>query len=365
MKILHIAKISLNRDNGVNVVVPKHVAAQSAFADTAFINLNNIFVKGINQLSYKGVKNFPDNIAAPFNRPDLVVFHEVNNIEYIALYGKLLKKGIPYFIVPHGEISAQALKKKWLKKKIAYILFFNRFIRKAAAVQSLSTGEYDATVIAPRKFVSPNGIDLPQAEKQTFSDRGMKLLYIGRLDWVHKGLDRLIDAMGCIQDFARENGITLDIYGPDVSGRRAVLEKFVDKNGVADIVKLNDAVFGDQKRDRIMDHDIFIQTSRFEGQPLSVLESMAYSMPAILTAGTNLMSEVVGADCGYGAGDAAEAIGEAIKKAYGDRSDWVNKGRRARQYVARNYSWQKVAAETVEKYKEKLFSERKNKERSK
>lgn len=351
MKILHIARIGTNLDNGVNVVVPMHVAEQSKFSTTALVNLNNVQIAGVCQLPYNGKDDFPYSQLKVFGRPDLIIFHEVNNFEYIALYKKLIKEKIPYIIIPHGEISKEALKKKWLKKKIAYFLFFNKFIKNALAVQNLSKGEYDKTFIAKNKFISPNGIAIPAECKSVRQGEGMRLLYIGRLDWVHKGLDRMINALGVIRDFALKNHITLDIYGPDVMGRKAVIQEFTQKNELSDIVKIYDPVFGDAKREEIFNHDVFIQTSRFEGQPLSVLEAMAYGMPCILTQGTNLIEEALSQECAYAAGETPEEIGETIKKAFYDRCSWEEKGAKARKYITENYSWDKVAETTVAEYK--------------
>ena len=112
MVILHIARIGTNPANGVHVAVPLHIQAQAQFAQVGLVNLSNIDVLGDLQFEYKGGKDFPDYLPAPFNKPDIVVFQEVNCIEYIKLYKRLLKKNVPYIIVPHGEITCTALRKK-------------------------------------------------------------------------------------------------------------------------------------------------------------------------------------------------------------------------------------------------------------
>lgn len=350
MIVLHIAKIQTNLDNGVNAVVPKHVIEQGKFADTALLNVNNVRIDGVLQLKYTGAKSFPGSLDKPFDKPDLVVFHEVNVIEFIALYKKLKKAGIPYIIVPHGEITEQALKKKWLKKKIAYFLWFNRFIKNAKAVQCLSNGEFDKSKIKCNKFISSNGTNIPQESKQYQGEAGMKLLYIGRLDWVHKGLDMMINAIGSIQDYARANEITLDIYGPDFYGRREKIESIIKKNNVDDIVKVHNPIFGDEKKKIILNHDVFIQTSRFEGQPLGILEAMSFGMAVIATNGTNFVENICACNGGYDAGSSESEIADAICKAFETKKQWPILGENAKEFIRQRYNWESMAKIALVQY---------------
>lgn len=350
MIVLHIAKIQTNVDNGVNAVVPKHVAEQGKYAETALLNINNVQIPGVKQLRYDGNDAFPGSLPAPFNKPDIAIFHEVNVIEFIGLYKKLKKAGIPYVIVPHGEITEQALKKKWLKKKIAYFLWFNSFIKHAKAIQCLSQGESNSIKIKCERFISPNGIDIPCEQKKYEEFNGMKLLYLGRLDWVHKGLDLMINAIGQIQDYARNNNITLDIYGPDYIGRKQKIEEIIAENKVEDIVKIYSPVFGEEKRKVMLGHDVFIQTSRFEGQPLSILEAMAGGMAVIATRGTNLVDNIDECNGGYNAGSDEKEIAEAIKTAYATKTEWSEKGNNAREFVQKKYNWEGTAKNALSTY---------------
>lgn len=350
MFVLHIAKIQTNLDNGVNAVVPKHVAEQGKYVTTALLNINNVKIDGVDQLKYEGAENFPGYLGAPYDRPDLVVFHEVNVIEYISLYKRLKKLGIPYIIVPHGEITEQALKKKWLKKKIAYFLWFNGFIKNAKAIQCLSNGEYEESKTKCRKFISSNGTDIPMESKLYKGEAGMRLLYIGRLDWIHKGIDMMINAIGSIQDYARDNKITLDIYGPDFFGRREKIESIIKENHVEDIVSVQDSVFGEEKKEIILNHDVFIQTSRFEGQPLGILEAMSFGMVVIATKGTNFVENIKECNGGYDAGNSEPEIAGAIRTAFEGKNQWAVLGRNAKEFVNEKYNWEAMAKRALTEY---------------
>lgn len=353
MVILHIVKSYGNKSNGVSVVVPQYVKFQAEHADVRLVNITgqNVGIGNL-QLEYAGAKNFPDYLPAPYNKPDLVVINEVNNIENIAVYRNLIKRNIPYIIIPHGELTETALRKKAFKKKIAYILLFNKFIGNAKAVQCLSDKELSATKIkTPEKFIATNGIADIESKKEKFSTDGCKLIYIGRLEVYIKGIDRLIEGIADIKDYCVKRGVSLDIYGPDYAGRKAEITELIAVNGVGDIVKLHDTVFDEEKINCLLKSDIFIQLSRNEGLPLGILEAMNAGLPVILTAGTNIAEEAESYGYGYYAGETAEEVAETIVRAVEDRVNWADKGKKSVEYTREKYSWQSIAAETVKDYK--------------
>lgn len=353
MNILHIASISKEKHNGVNIIVPKHVFYQNQFEKAAFVNINRCKITDSKlQLTYLGCDKFPDYLQEPFNKPDLIIFHGVNYFEYIKIYKNLIKKNIPYIIIPHGELSTTALHKKWIKKKVAYILFFNNFIKNAKAIQFLSKNEQNNSKIKEQNsFISTNGIEKPKIYKKFFNSDKTKLIYIGRLEVKIKGLDLLIQAISKIKNFMINNNVTLEIYGPDFKGRYAQVNLLINKYNLANIIKLNHAVYSDDKINKLLDSDLFIQTSRTEGMPLGIIEALSYGLPCIVTQGTSLMSNITENDCGYSAGNTLKDIADAIIFAVEDKDNWKNKSENAIKYSIENFNWENVSVAAIKNYK--------------
>lgn len=350
MILLHIAHVSESRLAGVDVAVPAIVQSQQTVARAALLNLTNAAVSEVSeQLTYtKGMGL--DALPEPFCKPDLIVFHEIYRQPFLSLAKQARAMGIPYVIVPHGGLTKNAQRIKAYKKIPANLLLFDRFIRGAAAVQCLSERELEQTSYRVPKFVGSNGVAVGD-RKIAFSPSGLRFAYIGRMDVHIKGLDLLLEALGRERAFLLDNGCRVDLYGPDVGGSRAKLLRLRRKYGLEKLVYFHDAVTGEEKR-RVLDStDCYIQTSRSEGMSMGILEALGCGIPCVVTEGTGMARLVEEADAGWGCENDAASIAGALKRAVLERARIPEKSGNARALAQKRFSWERVAAQTIERYR--------------
>ena len=351
MVIIHFLDREESKCNGVSVVVPQHVREQAKFEDVALINIKGAFNnKEIKQFDY--VKKAPiSGLPHPFNHPDLVIFHEVYCLKYIKISFYLKRKKIPYIIMPHGCLNKAAQRNKSKKKAIANLLLFNRFIKNARAIQCLSEYERDNTTGNANKIIATNGVYLPEVTNKPLCDGKIRFVYIGRLDIYHKGIDLLIKAISLKKDIIERNNCSFSLYGPDKDDSHKKINTMIKQFGLEKCVNVYKEVTSEEKEKVLLNADIFVQTSRFEGMPMGLLEAMSYGIPVLITKGTTLDKYVYAYTAGWVSENDAQSISNGIERAISEIASKNQKATQARAIISDNYTWGKVIPQTIELYK--------------
>jgi glycosyltransferase involved in cell wall biosynthesis len=165
------------------------------------------------------------------------------------------------------------------------------------------------------------------------------VLYFGRLDIFHKGLDTLLDAFATL--LRKRPSLELRIAGRGKDADRVA--EMARKLGIDSNVRLLGAV-SDEERNRLLAGAVLqLMPSRFEGFGLAAAEAMAAGVPLVASSAGSL-PEVVDAPRGgvlVPPGN-ADALASAADKLLSDDVSRLTLSRSARE-SARRFSWSSVA----------------------
>lgn len=202
-------------------------------------------------------------------------------------------------------------------------------------------------------FIISNGISIPEEKRENFSKDKIRATYIGRYEIYQKGLDILLDAVSDLQNNLRAANFVLNMYGVNQEETVKILEKKITENNINDLVIINDAVYAEKKKEILLNTDVFVLTSRFEGMPMGVIEALSYGVPCLVTKGTNMADDIKEFDAGWTCDTSKEELIEAIKQVLSQKEELSKLGKNARE-LSNKYSWGKIAEESHSEFEKIL-----------
>lgn len=340
MNILYVSKLKNSMANGVTVAVLSLINSISNFANIFWLDLGN------NEFKVSRKTKIISRKELNYKKYDIAVFEDpFNSLEFSNISKKLRKNNIPYIIVPHGCFNKKALNRKRIKKKIAIITIFNSFFKNATAVQFLTKNELDNSISYNKSIIIPNGIS--DTKYLCKSKKIKNIIYVGRKDINHKGLDLLIKACYYIRDDLISLNVTINIYGPNSSDDE-MINSMISNYKLNGIIINNGPLFNKEKEKKLLCADAFIQTSRYEGFPMSLLEAFSYGLPVLITDGTNLAQIVQKNNAGFTCKTSIDEISSMIKTAI--YSDDISAMCKNSKKLSKFYSWDSISKETLELY---------------
>ena len=313
MKIIHIVlgKANPNRMNGVNKVAHNLATAQVELGyDVEILGLSNTpevdkIARNYKLHLFKRKKYLLDKnliiYLKKFKKED-AIFH-IHGAFIIDFYfiAKLLKKlQCKYIFTSHGAYNKEAMKKKFLLKKIFFRLFDSYILKHAWKVQFLGKSEYlhiDSLITDIYKVLIPNGQNLDELKfeyRKIKSSKRPVFGFVGRIDAYTKGLDILFD--GFLNYKQKGGNGILWIIGDGLGLNKLI--SFAIDNNLEDEVIFYGSKYGNEKLNLIVNMDMFVHTSRFEGFPMAVLEAAGLGKPLLVSKETNFADYVNHYNCG-------------------------------------------------------------------
>lgn len=343
--VVHVVHIDSSRHMGPGQSVPSLCKAEVALgADAIVLNVQerSQFVPRDGRWSVVTEAEMKRTMTSA----RLVHFNGVFHIKYMWLPGLCRKAGVPYIVCPRGNLVRTALKsQRPARKAVAQLMWVRRLVKNSAALHFLTGSEAEVSVTYGHRFiVAPNGCEVPR-QLESERRRAKAIVFVGRIDVHHKGLDRLIRFAHRWREYLVREGWKIDVYGPDHKGGRRQLEGMIREKEMAEIVTLSPEVSGVKKEGVLTRARLFVHPSRFEGQPQAVMEAMAAGCPVAVSEGTNMQNEVVENACGIAwehlydeAPQMLDRLTEEAVRAMGGAG---------RSFIAQRYSWAAVAMESL------------------
>lgn len=347
--IVHVVHIDTSRHMGPRQSVPSLCKAEVTLgADAIVLNVQERS-QFVPETECWSVVNEAE-MKRTMTSARLVHFNGVFHINYMWLPGLCRRAGVPYIVCPRGNLVRTALRsQRPVRKAMAQLMWVRRFVKHAAALHFLTEAEAEVSVTYGHRFVvAPNGCEVPR-RLDAGRRRGKTIVFVGRIDVHHKGLDRLIRFADRWREYLMDTGWKINVYGPDHRGGRRRLERMIREKGLTEIVKLSPAVSGVKKGEVLTRARLFVHPSRFEGQPQAVMEAMASGCPVAVSEGTNMQSEVVANGCGIAweqLSDEAPRMLDRLRKEEAVRA----MGGAGRSLITRRYSWAAVARESLQAF---------------
>jgi glycosyltransferase involved in cell wall biosynthesis len=215
-------------------------------------------------------------------------------------------------------------------------------------------------------YVAPNGPSLMMeqflstspAPHRVASDP-IRLLFVGRMHVHTKGLDLLFEALALALRDSQTRRCHLTLVGPDYNQGRIHLERQAARLGITPYVEFAGVKLGKELAAAYCENDVYIQTSRHEGQSLAATDALLFGMPAILTKSIALCSypEVAHGSQVLLVPPQVEDIARAIADLTQRVEEMHQRAEEELPRLQARFSWEAVTAIHREQY-EKLVADR-------
>lgn len=284
------------------------------------------------------------------NIKDYEIFHSNGlwmfpNVTPLKLAAKQRKKCV---ISPRGTVNEVALKYSKIKKFLFYNFFQKKVLKNADLIHVTSEIEYNDV----RKFglnqpvaIVPNGVDIPKIRYKKHKTI-FKLIYLGRIH-PKKGLENTIKAWVTVEKFFPN--WTFEIAGRGEKNYEDKIKKIISDAKLKSI-KYIGPLYGSVKIKFIQTADVLIMPSYNENFGMVAAEALSNNTPVICGKNTPWKGVTV-KNCGWHIENDPYTLENTFIKIFKmSKSDLLDKGKKGRLWMKKEYSWQQVAKKMIQSY---------------
>jgi glycosyltransferase involved in cell wall biosynthesis len=292
------------------------------------------------------------HLAANRDQLDVMVVHGMFGSSSGRISRACRRGGIARIADPHDPYSPELFGTNRLAKRVFFRLFERPFLNGVDAVQVHApshTAHLGRLGIRAPAFVMPWGLPTgltrqrpgsvpPPDEQAGRAGTDLTVLYLGRWDVHHKGLDLLLRALA--DDAFLRRHVGLRIAGRSTAGQRAELKRLVTSLDLDDHVRFQDYL--SDPWEAVRSADLLVLPSRFDGFGLVVIEALALGTPVLVSTAAGA-SEFVGRQ--HGAIVAAPRVDQlqtALREALQAKVELRRAARAARLGLEEAFDWRQL-----------------------
>lgn len=323
----------------------------------------NVDVDGIKVFYFKNLSNdvktkltidtpisLIGHLKKHINDFDIIHIHEHRHSLAIATHRYAKKNEIPYVLQAHGSVLPFFQKEK-LKEIFDKLWGFDILhdADKVFALTEVEKEQYLKMGVDEEKIeIVPLGINLEEynslpdsgkfKSKYNVKEDEKLIVFLGRIHEI-KGLDLLIKSFNKIQN----DNVKLAIIGGDY-GFLDDVKSLIKEFELEEKVIFPGVLIGEDKKEALVDCDIFVMPSRYESFTTSGLEAMACSKPLILTKNNHIhdwVKDNVGLTCEFD----EEELANCIETLLNNEELCNTFGKNGRKLIEEKYVWEKVEKE--------------------
>lgn len=213
---------------------------------------------------------------------DVLVLHSAWTVHNAWAGAVARRLGVPYVLEPRGAYDPHIVHRRWAIKKAWWLAAEQKLVSRARAVHLFFDPErphLQALGYRGPVVVAPNGVETPSSLRWDGGSGGY-VLWMGRFDPQHKGIDLLVEAVQVLPPAERPR---VRLHGPDVRGGKDRIRALVSELALEPWVMVGEPVYGQAKFELLCRAVGFVYPSRWEGFGNSVAESVSAGVPTLVT----------------------------------------------------------------------------------
>ncbi len=286
----------------------------------------------------------PVNFESVLADADVLVLHGGWVMWNIAAGRSARRMGVPCIVCAHGVYYPEVLAHRDFLKRAWLALLERRFLNSLLGIHIFFPEEeahLQAIGVWTPTLVVPNGYDPPK-DVTWDGGSGGYLLWFGRFDPRHKGIDLLVRALEYIPPDERPS---VKLHGTEWGDGKHAVQNLVKELKLEPWVAFGAPIYGQEKWDVLARAGAFTYPSRWDACPIAPAEAVSVGVPTLVTDFPmgRLFSDEGAAIV---AGRSPRELAEGIQRVLSDPGKEV--ARRGPSVVARLLNWDVLARSWLE-----------------